>query len=45
MDDKDVTEIVHDGRVTRRRMLLGTAGAIGAAALLAACGDDDNSGS
>ena len=45
MDDKDVTEIVHDGRVTRRRMLLGTAGAIGAAAFLAACGDDDDSGS
>ena len=44
MDDKDVTEIVHDGRVTRRRMLLGTAGAIGAAAFLAACGDDDDSG-
>jgi len=45
MDDKDVTEIVHQGRVTRRRMLLGTAGAIGAAAFLAACGDDDDSGS
>ena len=44
MDDQDRTEIVHDGRVTRRRMLLGTAGAIGAAALLAACGDDDDSG-
>jgi branched-chain amino acid transport system substrate-binding protein len=45
MDDKDVTGIVHEGRVTRRRMLFGTAGAIGAAALLAACGDDDDSGS
>ena len=33
-----MTEIVHDGRVTRRRMLFGTAGAIGAAAFLAACG-------
>ena len=44
MDDKDVTEIVHEGRVTRRRMLFGTAGAIGAAAFLAACGDDDDSG-
>jgi ABC-type branched-subunit amino acid transport system substrate-binding protein len=43
MDDQDRTEIVHDGRVTRRKMLLGTAGAIGAAALLAACGDDDDS--
>jgi ABC-type branched-subunit amino acid transport system substrate-binding protein len=45
MQDNDVTEIVHEGRVTRRRMLLGTAGAIGAAAFLAACGDDDDSGS
>jgi branched-chain amino acid transport system substrate-binding protein len=45
MDDKDVTEIEHEGRVTRRRMLFGTAGAIGAAAFLAACGDDDDSGS
>jgi branched-chain amino acid transport system substrate-binding protein len=45
MDDKDVTEIVHEGRVTRRRMLFGTAGAIGAVAFLAACGDDDDSGS
>jgi branched-chain amino acid transport system substrate-binding protein len=44
MDEQDRTEIVHDGRVTRRRMLLGTAGAISAAALLAACGDDDSSG-
>jgi branched-chain amino acid transport system substrate-binding protein len=44
MQDNDVTEIVHEGRVTRRRMLLGTAGAIGAAAFLAACGDDDDSG-
>ncbi len=45
MDDRDVTEIVHEGRVTRRRMLFGTAGAIGAVAFLAACGDDDDSGS
>src|SRR5215218_4740920 len=45
MDDQDVTEIVHEGRITRRRMLFGTAGAIGAAAFLAACGDDDDSGS
>ena len=32
-------------RVTRRRMLLGTAGAIGAAAFLNVCGDDDDGGS
>jgi branched-chain amino acid transport system substrate-binding protein len=45
--DKHLTEIVHEGRVTRRRLLFGTAGAIGAAALLAACGgdDDDDAGS
>ena len=24
--DKDLTEIVHEGRVTRRRLLFGTAG-------------------
>jgi branched-chain amino acid transport system substrate-binding protein len=41
MDDKD--RDVHEGRITRRRMLFGTAGAVGAAAFLAACGDDDNS--
>ena len=41
---QEPTEVVHDGRVTRRRMLLGTAGAVGAAAFLAACGDDDDSG-
>jgi branched-chain amino acid transport system substrate-binding protein len=45
MDAQEPTEVIHDGRVTRRRMLLGTAGAIGAAAILAACGDDDDSGS
>jgi branched-chain amino acid transport system substrate-binding protein len=32
-------------RITRRRMLLGTAGAIGAAAFLNACGDDDDGAS
>jgi len=31
-------------RITRRRMLLGTAGAVGAAAFLNACGDDDDDG-
>ena len=48
MGDKDVTwETVHEGRITRRRMLFGAAGAIGAAAFLAACGgdDDDDAGS
>jgi branched-chain amino acid transport system substrate-binding protein len=38
MDDKDL----HEGRITRRRMLFGTAGAVSAAAFLAACGDDDD---
>jgi ABC-type branched-subunit amino acid transport system substrate-binding protein len=33
---------VHEGRITRRRMLFGTAGALGAAAFMAACGDDDD---
>jgi branched-chain amino acid transport system substrate-binding protein len=42
MDGKDLTETVHEGRITRRRMLFGTAGAVGAAAFLAACGDDDD---
>jgi ABC-type branched-subunit amino acid transport system substrate-binding protein len=42
--NKDLTEIVHEGRITRRRMLFGTAGAIGAAAFLAACGGDDDDG-
>jgi branched-chain amino acid transport system substrate-binding protein len=47
MDDKDRTEVVPEGRLTRRRMLFGTAGAVGAAAFLAACGgdDDDDAGS
>jgi branched-chain amino acid transport system substrate-binding protein len=45
MDDKDLTEIVHEGRLTRRRVLFGAAGAIGAAAFLAACGDDDDNSS
>ena len=40
--DRDLTGIVHEGRITRRRMLLGTVGAVGAAALLAACGGDDD---
>ena len=45
MDDKDLTEIVHERpRRPDARMLFGTAGAIGAAAFLAACGDDDDSG-
>ena len=34
---------MHEGRVTRRRMLFGRPAAIGAAAFLAACGDDDDS--
>jgi branched-chain amino acid transport system substrate-binding protein len=44
---KDGMEIVHEGRVTRRRLLFGAAGAVGAAAFLAACGgdDDDDAGS
>lgn len=33
--------IVHEGRVTRRTVLLGAAGAVGAAAFLNACGSDD----
>lgn len=47
MDNKGRIEIVHDGRVTRRRLLFGTAGAVTAAAFLAACGgdDDDDAGS
>jgi branched-chain amino acid transport system substrate-binding protein len=47
MGDRDFTfEIVHEGRVTRRRVLFGAAGAVGAAAFLAACGgDDDDAGS
>jgi branched-chain amino acid transport system substrate-binding protein len=36
--------IAHDGRITRRRMLVGAVGAAGAAAFLAACGDDDDDG-
>jgi branched-chain amino acid transport system substrate-binding protein len=32
-------------RITRRRLLVGTAGAVGAAALLNACGDDDDGSS
>jgi branched-chain amino acid transport system substrate-binding protein len=40
--DKNLTEIVHEGRVTRRRLLFGAAGAVGAAAFLAACGGDDD---
>ena len=40
MDEQDLNP--HEGRITRRRMLFGTAGAVGAAAFLAACGDDDN---
>ncbi len=43
MDDQDRN--VHEGRITRRRMLFGTAGAVGAAAFLAACGDDDDNAS
>jgi ABC-type branched-subunit amino acid transport system substrate-binding protein len=43
MDDKDLNP--HEGRITRRRMLFGTAGAVGAAAFLAACGDDDDNAS
>jgi len=35
--------IFHDGRVTRRSLLIGASGAIGITALLAACGSDDNS--
>jgi branched-chain amino acid transport system substrate-binding protein len=45
MDDENMTEIVHEGRITRRRLLFGTAGAVGAAAFLAACGDDDDNSS
>lgn len=42
MGDKDFTwETVHEGRITRRRMLFGAVGTLGAAAFLAACGDDD----
>jgi branched-chain amino acid transport system substrate-binding protein len=41
MDEKE--RDLHEGRMTRRRMLFGTAGAVGAAAFLAACGDDDDS--
>lgn len=35
-------QAVHDGRITRRRMLLGAAGVLGAAVLFGACGDDDD---
>jgi branched-chain amino acid transport system substrate-binding protein len=45
MDQNERADIVHDGRITRRRMLFGAAGAVGAAALLAACGDDDDNAS
>ena len=46
MGDKNVSwETVHEGRITRRRMLFGAAGAIGAAAFLAACGGDDDDAS
>ena len=39
MSDQDsVWESIHEGRVTRRRLLFGTAGAMGAAALLAVNG-------
>ncbi|MGI9053906.1 MAG: ABC transporter substrate-binding protein [Ilumatobacteraceae bacterium] len=41
-DNKVTWETVHEGRITRRRMLFGAAGAIGTAAFLAACGDDDD---
>ena len=45
MEDHEQTEIADDHRrITRRRMLLGTAGVAGAA-ILAACGDDDDSSS
>ena len=44
MEDHEQTGIAHDRRITRRRMLLGTAGVAGAA-ILAACGDDDDSSS
>ena len=45
MDDHEQTDIADDHRrITRRRMLLGTAGVAGAA-ILAACGDDDDSSS
>ena len=44
MEDSERPEIVRDGRITRRRMLFGAAGAW-AAAFLAACGDDDDSSS
>ena len=34
MGDRDLTwETVHEGRITRRRMLFGAAGALGAAAV------------
>jgi branched-chain amino acid transport system substrate-binding protein len=45
MDDKDRSETVPEGGLTRRRMLFGAAGAVGAAAFLAACGGDDDSSS
>ena len=44
MEEHEQTEIAHDHRLTRRRMLLGTAG-VATAAILAACGDDDDSSS
>lgn len=44
MADRHNTRIIHDGRVTRRSVLLGAAGALGAAAFLAACGSDDEDG-
>ena len=41
MTDKQEYEIVHERRVTRRTLLIGATGAIGAAAFLAACGSDE----
>ncbi len=37
--------VVHEGRVTRRSVLLGALGAVGAGVLLNACGSDDKKGS
>jgi ABC-type branched-subunit amino acid transport system substrate-binding protein len=42
MTQNEKKGIFHDGRVTRRSLLLGASGAIGAAAFLAACGSDDD---
>ena len=43
MTNSDKFGIVHEGRVTRRTLLLGATGAMGAAAFLAACGSDKGS--